>query len=149
MHIVMIVIGAVFLSIAFYTDITRTKIPNWLTVPIAILGVGLHAVLEGWQGFTYAMVGAGAGFGIVFILYVCKAVGAGDVKLFAAVGAVAGVQFTLQSLMYSVLYAGVIAIAILLVRRKFIFPLHQGKMLRFPFMYAVLPGVCTAFLYMH
>ncbi|OPA77005.1 hypothetical protein BVG16_17435 [Paenibacillus selenitireducens] len=144
----MIVIGVVFLSIAFYSDITRMKIPNWLTIPITVLGVGLHTLMEGWEGFLYAISGVGAGFGVLFILYVCKAVGAGDVKLFAAVGAVAGVQFTLQSLMYSVLYAGVIAAIVLLVRRKSIFPLHQGRMLRFPFMYAVLPGICTAFLYM-
>lgn len=148
MTIIVAVLCAIYLGIAFYTDVTRSKIPNRLTVPIAILGLGLHAVTEGWAGFLYAIYGAGAGFAILFVLYLFKAVGAGDVKLFAALGAVTGLQFTMQSLMYSVLYAGAIAVVIMLIRRRTWISFGEGKMLKFPFMYAVLPGAVTAFLYM-
>ncbi|WP_227793268.1 A24 family peptidase [Paenibacillus guangzhouensis] len=148
MTIIVEVLCAIYLCIAFYTDVTRSKIPNRLTVPIAILGVGLHVATDSWTGFLYAIYGAGAGFAILFVLYLFRAVGAGDVKLFAALGAVTGLQFTLQSLMYSVLYAGAIALIIMLVRRKTWISFEEGKMLKFPFMYAVLPGAVTAFLYM-
>lgn len=147
MTIIVEVLSAVFLCIAFYTDVTRTKIPNRLTVPIAILGLGIHTATDGWSGFLYALYGAVAGFAILFLLYLFKAVGAGDVKLFAALGAVTGLQFTMQSLMYSVLYAGLIALVILLIRRRTWLSFEEGRMLKFPFMYAVLPGAVTAFLY--
>ena len=148
MTIVVQVICAIYLCISFYTDVTGSKIPNLLTVPIAILGLGLHTVTSGWDGFLYAVYGAGAGFAILFVLYLFKAVGAGDVKLFAALGAVTGLQFTMQSLMYSVLYAGAIAFVIMLIRRRTWISFEKGKMLKFPFMYAVLPGAFTAYLYM-
>lgn len=145
------------------------KIPNKLTVPAAVTGIGFHAATSGWSGLWYALTGLGTGFAILFILYVFRAVGAGDVKLFGAIGALTGMQFTLQSIMYSIIYAGFIGMIIILmrwevlarIRRMFgiyltlfwiknwqAFKTEETGHLRFPFMYAVLPGALTAYFYM-
>ena len=132
-------------------------------------GLAAQLVQYGLDSFIGAFLGLLLGGGIVLILYFFKVVGAGDVKLFAAIGALAGVELVLYSLVYSIIYAGIIAIIILLftrtmlvkllhathsmimtIRKKDLGELEQFKKngaTTFPFMYAVLPGVITAFVY--
>lgn len=154
---------AVLTLTAGYTDLRHRKIPNWLS--LAGLGGGLlgHMWTGGFAALGRSLMGAGLGFGVMLLLYVCKAVGAGDVKLFAAIGAIGGPWLTFSAITYSVLWAGVIGIGILLYRRRllaggkgiwlavtgFLFIrqklcLDERLTLRFPFMAAVIPGICTA-----
>jgi prepilin peptidase CpaA len=158
------------LSIAFYVDAKFSKIPNYLTVSGAVLGISYHFIFYGWSGLKFSLIGLLIGFGILFLLYLFKAIGAGDVKLFGAIGALSGSEFVLQSIMYSILYAGFIGVGILLFRRELIqgvksslfrllnfvlfrhpsaIVVHKrlDELTRFPFMYAVLPGVITASYY--
>lgn len=100
-------------------------------------------------------------------MYFIGAVGAGDVKLFGGIGAWTGFWFTVQSVLYSVLFAGVIGLFILLWRRETVkrigrlvsgilgvvvfkrmrsWQSNQEEQLRFPFMLAVLPGVVSAYI---
>src|SRR5699024_2392834 len=102
--------------------------------------------------------------------YIFKAIGAGDVKLFAAIGAITGTLFTLYAIMYSVIAAGIIALLVLLFTKTFMVnmtlavfhimesmqkrsltPLDEFKnniSNRFPFIYAVIPGVALTYYYM-
>jgi len=154
---------------AFATDIMKQKIPNRLTVAGLIAGLLLHTITEGGSGVGYAFKGAAAGFAPLLLLYWFHAVGAGDVKLFTALGALAGAEFVLQSIMYSLVYAAFISCLILLFRREWkergasvanmLLQLliwknarqlkTYGKCsnhLRFPFMWAVLPAAATVYL---
>jgi prepilin peptidase CpaA len=158
------------LLIAFYVDVKFSRIPNYLTVSGTFFGIIYHFVFYGWSGLKFSLIGLFIGFGLVLILYLFKAIGAGDVKLFGAIGALSGSEFVLHSIMYSILYAGCIGVAILFFRREFIqrvnillscllnFVLSRHPstaivqnssedLTRFPFMYAVLPGVITASYY--
>ena len=68
-------------------DLRQRRIPNWLTLSIA-LGEMLQSFLPQHtvtpaQSFT----GLGVGFILPLILFVLNAIGGGDVKLLAAVGA--------------------------------------------------------------
>ncbi|MEX2461366.1 MAG: A24 family peptidase [Paenibacillaceae bacterium] len=152
-------------SVAFFTDIRHCKIPNWLTMSGLCLGLIYHGLKAGLEGLLFSVFGMIFGLVLLFILYVFGAIGAGDVKLFAAYGAIAGIQFVTHSLVYAVLYAGFIGIAILIIQKKllqrlfwvfsalfsffimkelFIFQnIPQNQMLRFPFMWAVLPAILT------
>jgi prepilin peptidase CpaA len=157
----------ILLLVAFYFDAKFSRIPNYLTVSGGCLGISYHFILYGWSGLKFSLIGLLIGFGILFLLYLFKAIGAGDVKLFGAIGALSGSELVMQSIMYSILYAGAIGICILLFRREFIqrvksllfrllnfvlfrhpssFVAHTRAedIVRFPFMYAVLPGVITA-----
>jgi prepilin peptidase CpaA len=153
------------IGIAFFTDIRHRIIPNWLTLTAVLCGVLFHFIAEGLHGLIFSGCGLLCGFGILFILYLFGALGAGDVKLFAAIGALAGVEFVMNSLVYALLYAGLIGFIILFIQKKFIQRLvwmvytlfsflimkewkvfqnlPQNQMLHFPFMWAVLPATVT------
>jgi prepilin peptidase CpaA len=156
------------LAAAFISDITRQKIPNILSAAGLVAGILLHVLVSGSTGLGYALLGALLGFVPLLLLYAVRAVGAGDVKLFAAIGALTGAEFVLQSIMYSLIYAAFIGCLILCWRREWkergmsavrmVFQfmvwkeaapiLSYGKSahhLRFPFMWAVLPAAATAF----
>lgn len=159
----------VLILIAFYLDVRYEKIPNWLTVSSVGIGIIYHIIINGMQGLIFSMLGLLVGGGILLFLYLFKGVGAGDVKLFAAIGAISGMHFTLYALMYSIIFAGLIAVIILLFRRDMIKRLFQmfnrlirsiftrnmkdleqfkrQEAVRFPFMYAVLPGIIMTTFY--
>jgi prepilin peptidase CpaA len=154
---------AVLALSAGYTDLRHRKIPNWLAVSGFCGGLLGHLWADGFSGLSRSLLGAFLGFGVMLLLYMCKAVGAGDVKLFAAIGAISGPMLTFSAITYSVLWAGVIGIGILLHQRRlfasgksiglavagFLFIrqklcVDERLTLRFPFMAAVIPGLCTA-----
>lgn len=70
-------------------DIRCRRIPNGLTVAGAILGVGF-AASGGGAGLLHAFLGLAAGLAIGVVLFLFKALGAGDAKFMAAIGAWAG-----------------------------------------------------------
>jgi prepilin peptidase CpaA len=151
--------------IAFFTDIRHRIIPNWLTLTMVPIGIIFHFFTEGFSGLLFSILGLITGFAMLFILYLFGALGAGDVKLFAAIGALAGVEFVMNSLVYAMVYAGLIGLIILIIQKKlaqrsiwllhslfsflvmkewkFFQSLPRNQMLHFPFMWAVLPAILT------
>ncbi|MEK3762709.1 prepilin peptidase [Paenibacillus sp. FSL P4-0338] len=157
-----------FLTAALFTDIRWMRIPNWITLPALIGGLLLQLIINGWQGLLFSLCGSGAGFLLLLIMYFIGAVGAGDVKLFAAIGAWTGVLFSLQVMVYSVLLGAGVGWIIILYRREtgrrlrsvisrtagFLLLRNmslvkdgEGELLRFPFMLAVFPGFICAYIY--
>ncbi|MDX2181298.1 MAG: A24 family peptidase [Bryobacteraceae bacterium] len=67
---------------ATWFDLRERRIPNWLCAAGFALGVALH-----WRD---GLLGAALAMAIYAPLYLLRGVGAGDVKLMAAVGAIAG-----------------------------------------------------------
>ncbi|WP_282935443.1 prepilin peptidase [Paenibacillus sp. RC67] len=155
---------------AFATDVTHRLIPNWLTLSGWIAGMALHIVYSGSSGVLYALIGTALGFIPMFGLYLIRAVGAGDVKLFGALGALAGGEIVLQCMMYSLLYAALVGCLILLWRRQWkqtgqrlvsmLFHfltlkdvaqwkpyMKSNHHVRFPFMWAVLPAVVSVYFF--
>lgn len=142
-------------AIAFYTDHTRMMIPNWLTGSGILAGVMLHALRDGWDGLIYAMLGTGGSLAVMLLIYVCRGVEAGDVKWFAALGAIGGLELSFTSLVYSLTAAAVVGLAILSVRKLKTYKATnesgnqqeaKGDRIQFPFMYAVLPGLLLTFI---
>src|SRR5258707_6460288 len=72
-------------------DLRSRRIPNWLVLAGLVLGVALNSFLHPyWPGFKEAAQGFGLALLIYFPLYILHAMGAGDVKLMAALGAMVG-----------------------------------------------------------
>ncbi|WP_059051826.1 A24 family peptidase [Paenibacillus senegalimassiliensis] len=153
---------------AFITDLRTMKIPNWLTIPGIAGGIMFHTLLNGWAGGWFAVKGAGIGFALMLLLYLLRAVGGGDVKLFGAIGAWMGITLTLSMMMYSIVIAGCIGLIILLWRQETWMRLRRifqsvfgaavlrsvapiqataRNQLQFPFMLAVLPGAILSVYY--
>jgi prepilin peptidase CpaA len=78
-----------------------------------VAGLALQAVLYGWKGLLLS-AGGGLFFGGVFLLfYVVRAMGAGDVKLAAALGCIVGSSVALQLLFATAVGGAVLAIIVM------------------------------------
>lgn len=100
-------------------DIRFRRIPNWLTVTGVLLGLALNAFLfEGLPGLRLAAEGLGLALVIYLPLYMVRGMGAGDVKLMAAVGALVGPWNWLGIFVITALVGGVIALVLLLSRGR-------------------------------
>ncbi len=112
------VLLALLAGAAIY-DVRFRRIPNWLNVTGAILGLLINALIgppEG--GFGFAAIGLAVGFAVQLLLYLLRATGAGDVKLMAAVGALVGWQRWFGIFLTTALAGGVAAIILAVARGR-------------------------------
>lgn len=100
----------VLLIIAIYTDLRWSRIPNWLTFPAMGLGIVVHPWVGGLGDALFGLAGLVVGMGLFLLPYACKAIGAGDVKLLAAVGSMVGPFGAISVALLSVIAGGVYAL---------------------------------------
>ncbi|CAM3633397.1 A24 family peptidase [Cohnella lubricantis] len=148
---------ALLLGIALWTDVRRMEIPNGLTVTFAAAGLAYHGVAGGIEGLGHAGLGAAAGLLPLLIMYGLRGIGGGDVKWFAAFGAWAGANAAWQLVVLSILYAGGIAVLLLVLKLPGLRRIGAGigrlwsqpssgrfrGTMAFPFMLAVAPALVT------
>ena len=116
----LIILVAAYTFAAAITDYKIHKIPNWLTVPTALLGLLYHAVFYSANssplgGLAFALTGFFVGFFLLMIPAVLGGGGMGDVKLLAALGAWLGWKFILITFGIGSIFAAVIAIAVITI----------------------------------
>ena len=99
-------------------DWRSRRIPNWLTVPALFVGIGVNTISFGWDGAKASLAGAGLALALLLPFVVLRGLGAGDWKLFGALGAFLGPAPTLVVLFFSTLIAGVMAVALSLARNR-------------------------------
>jgi prepilin peptidase CpaA len=99
-------------------DVWTRRVPNPLTVVLAAIGVLLAAY--GVSGITVGASVAGFLIGMALMLpgHLLGATGAGDVKLFAAMGALLGPAAIATAFFYTALAGGVLALIVALRRRR-------------------------------
>jgi prepilin peptidase CpaA len=115
---VLIVLLALLIGAAVY-DIRYRRIPNWLTLAGVLLGFAINFGIgppEG--GVLFALEGFLLAFGLYMFLYVLRAMGAGDVKLMAAVGALVGWERWFGVFLVTAIVGGVMALALVAVRGR-------------------------------
>jgi prepilin peptidase CpaA len=164
----LIVVLIVFMIAAFIWDIRKKIIPNQLTFSMLGCGLILNLVMNGVNGLFFSSIGAIIGFLLTYTLYALKAIGGGDVKLFAGIGAMNGTMFMFDTLVYSILFAACVGLVIFIknlqirniigilyltiVKLKFTSSYIQVKELipmkstTIPFMIVVLPAVCISWI---
>jgi prepilin peptidase CpaA len=99
-------------------DVKSRRIPNFITLPSFVFGLLLHLTLGGWRQFLSSL-GAGLLCGLVFLVfYVAGGMGAGDVKLMAAVGSIAGLPHVAYLLALTAISGGVMAVGLALARGR-------------------------------
>jgi prepilin peptidase CpaA len=104
---------------AGWTDWRSRRIPNWLTVPGMVAGIGVNFGVGGMNGFKNALLGAGLGLLLLLPFVFIRSLGAGDWKLAGALGAFVGPGVLADLLMGSVLVAGLMALGLVIYRRRF------------------------------
>jgi prepilin peptidase CpaA len=153
-------------------DWRSRRIPNWLTVPGLLIGVGTHSVLTGWHGTLFALEGAALALVLLIPLVLLRALGAGDWKLMGAVGAFLGPILFLFVLLGSIFASGIMAVVqvlrvgrvmetlrnmVVLVKGFFAFGLKKNpqisldnpRLLKLPFGVAVAAATIVCFCAAH
>ncbi len=103
----------IILIIAVWFDVKSRRIPNRLVIAGLALSLGLRMLCVGDQ-FQLWGLGLLLGFGMLFPLYVLRAMGAGDVKLMAMAGAFLGPDSAFGAVLMTLLAGGVLSIAVAL-----------------------------------
>ncbi len=114
--LVLIVLTIVVITLA-YTDLRERRIPNLIVFPAALIGLGLNACW-GWAGLWFGIKGLVVGFALLFIPYLFQAMGAGDVKFLAAVGAFLGGVEVIRVLLLALLAYPPLALVFLIQQQK-------------------------------
>ncbi|HTR24414.1 MAG TPA: A24 family peptidase [Terriglobales bacterium] len=89
------------------------RIPNWLTVSGAALGIMVNTALFRWAGLKTSLQGMLLGLALLLPFVLVRSLGAGDWKLAGALGASLGPGSLLGVLFASILVAGVMALAVI------------------------------------
>lgn len=129
------------LSIALITDLKAKLILDKFTIPAVLLFLLLR-VFIGDESFLFYLSGAATGlFTLLVIGLISKGgMGGGDIKLYAAIGAVLGPWLTLFSFVLAACVGAVIGILMIALRVW-----HRKQMI--PFGPYIVVGTCIAYLY--
>ncbi len=93
-----------------YHDVRYRRIPNAFVLATFVSGVTINGIFGGMPGLLASLGGCALAFGLMFMLHIFGAMGAGDVKLFAAIGAVTGIHLVMPTFIVVVLTGGVLAV---------------------------------------
>ena len=134
-----LVIALIFIPLAIaiiYMDVRYRRIPNKLVMLIFLGGLTLNTLFGGSHGLLISLGGFALAFGLMFFLHAFGTMGAGDVKLFAAIGAINGVSLVLPTLVVVALTGGVFAIGKMIYSRRTVTTLLGVSQV----FYGMLPG---------
>jgi len=112
---------AALLLAAVSSDLRTRRIPNRLVLSGIALALAMavlaaatgHAGLAGSQPWS-PLAGLAAGFGLMLPLHLLRAMGAGDVKLMAMVGAFVGPSTVASATLYTLVAGGLLSLAFML-----------------------------------
>lgn len=113
------VLVALLVLVAGIYDIRVRRIPNWLVLPALLAGFALNTFLYGLAGLRYAALGFGLAVLIYMPLYMLRGMGAGDVKLAAALGAFVGWRNWLLIFLLTGAVGGVLALLLMALHKRF------------------------------
>ena len=101
--IAVLVISAIF-------DYRFKKVPNIITFPAIAAGISMAFLERGFLGLSVSIAGLIIGMAFLYLPYVAGGMGAGDVKLLGAIGAIKGPWFVFLAFLAMAIIGGVMAI---------------------------------------
>ena len=100
--------------LASWIDYSQRRVPNWLNAALIVLGFIVQGYYHGLGGLASGALGLLVGLGVLIIPWAMHGMGAGDVKLMAAIGVWFGPLMTLVSFAVGGVLGGVIAVVMIL-----------------------------------
>jgi prepilin peptidase CpaA len=115
MSVLHIFVGAI-LILACITDLRTRRIPNALTFSAVVAALLFHLLTGGLSAAGWSVAGCLLGALLFFPMFALRGMGAGDVKLLAAVGAWLGPSQVAMAALATSVAGGAIAIVVALAR---------------------------------
>ncbi len=113
-------------------DARSSRIPNWLTYTAFGLAMATRAIWGGWPALKQGLWGALLGGGVLFLFFLVRGMGAGDVKLMAAVSAWAGFHGAVEVLIASAFAGGGLALLYMVFYKRVVSTIRNlGALLKF------------------
>lgn len=109
---------ALVLTAAAY-DLRFRRIPNWLALSGFVAGLGANIALLGWRGLFTALLGSLVALAVYLPLYLIRGMGAGDVKLMIAVGAIVGPRHWLGIFLATAVAGGLLSLLLIAWKKRF------------------------------
>jgi prepilin peptidase CpaA len=110
-------LGAVLVAlVGAVIDVRSGRIPNRLTYTALLAALLLRTALVGLSGLKSGAIGMLVAGGLFLLLYILGAMGGGDMKLMAAVGAWVGSAQVMRLILAAALAGGVLAIGRIIFR---------------------------------
>ena len=117
-HIVTALIFIPLVLSITYTDVRYRRIPNKQVLTILLCGIAINTFFGAWPGFLASLLGMVMAFALMLTLHILGTMGAGDVKLFAAIGAVLGSSLVFQTFLIVAVTGGVLAVCKMVYMRR-------------------------------
>jgi len=114
LFIVIIALLVPLAVIITYYDVRYRRIPNAFVLATLASGLIINTIYGGLNGTLMSLGGCAIAFMLMFILHIFGAMGAGDVKLFAAVGSLTGTNLVLPTFLIVILTGGALALLLTL-----------------------------------
>ena len=96
--------------LASWIDYAKRKVPNWLNASLIVLGFAAQAYFYGSRGVANGALGLLVGLGVLMVPWLMHGMGAGDVKLMAAIGVWFGPWMTLLAFALGAIIGGGVAV---------------------------------------
>ena len=105
--------------LASWIDYAQKRVPNWLNLALIVIGFSAQALCFGWAGLSTGALGLLTGFGLLIVPWMMHGMGAGDVKLMAAIGVWLGPALTFYSFALGAVIGAVAAMVMILSTGRF------------------------------
>lgn len=112
--LVSVSVPLVMFSAALYFDLRYQRIPNRLCLITLLLGLIINTSFYAWLGLGEALSGAALALIILLPAYFFRLLGAGDVKIMIAIGAISGPLIISWSIAYAIIFGAFTSIFIAL-----------------------------------
>jgi prepilin peptidase CpaA len=115
MTLVLLIPGILYAS---WIDYAQKRVPNWLNAALAAAGLIMQGIFCGWYqhgvgGVGWGLLGLLVGFGLLIVPWLMHGMGAGDVKLMAAIGCWLGPWLTFLCFAAGAVIGGVAAVVMI------------------------------------
>ena len=111
MPTLIITFAVIFIVACCVVDARTRRIPNVLSFGAMLAGFGLNALYFGVSGLGISLGGLLAAAAILLPSFAVGGIGAGDVKMMGAIGALLGPQLALAGLGLGMIFGGLIMLA--------------------------------------
>ncbi|GMQ57658.1 hypothetical protein AN1V17_20530 [Vallitalea sediminicola] len=116
--IIKYVLVCVLLILSLYTDTKNYTIKNSVILLFAGAGLIVNCAQLGVTGLVNWLIGISLPILILFILFILRTLGAGDIKLIGVIGGLLGINFLAKSSLYILIAAAIMALIKMIVKRN-------------------------------